>query len=434
MVAINRKLQLKSPQLRTELLLALLMFTLPFGLQWLTNSVILIWCVNLLASAPLQNWSMALRNKLVWATVIFFLWHLLSLFWTNDLNSGLHFLETKMSFLLGPFFLFTALPMVSKKGVANCTRAYLIGNLAVFLAAIADSAFTAIREGSLYVLSPGGTYRRFAFTYEELSQPFMHPGYLASYFGVAVIIAFFWTFHHTGRQRKTYALAGLILFLAMILVQGRINLIAIIITLSGCAFMILFRGSNPKILWTLTIPLILLSGFLLLAPNDLRERYLQPPDFNYDISGQDFNSATYRLAEWTCAVEAIKERPLLGAGAGDKQEALFEAYRKNEFWQGLEKRYNAHNQYLETAITSGIIGLGLLIFVFVVWAHDAWRRKNHMFLALLAFLAICMVTESMLERAWGVLLFNIIFPLLLYSDFSRLPIQTKKQKEEKAEK
>jgi len=137
------------------------------------------------------------------------------------------------------------------------------------------------------------------------------------------------------------------------------------------------------------------------------------PDFSYDISGNTFNSATYRLAEWSCAMDVIKEHPLAGTGLGDNREALLKSYENRGFWSGLEMRFNAHNQYIETTLSTGLIGLIFLLLLLGAYAQLAFKNKDWLSLSALVFFAMCLLTESMFERAWAVLLFAIYFPLML---------------------
>ena len=94
-------------------------------------------------------------------------------------------------------------------------------------------------------------------------------------------------------------------------------------------------------------------------------------------------------------------------------QALQQAYKNRGFWAGLEHGYNAHNQYIETTISTGYIGLFLLLFMIFYFGKTALANKDYLTLSCLAFFAISMLTESMFERANAVLLFTSFFPLML---------------------
>ncbi len=83
---------------------------------------------------------------------------------------------------------------------------------------------------------------------------------------------------------------------------------------------------------------------------------------------QDPQSASsLRLDAWTWSIELIKENPLLGVGVGNwKVDILKHENQKNA---GFIYLYKAHNDFLETASETGIIGglLFILIFALTVW-------------------------------------------------------------------
>lgn len=83
---------------------------------------------------------------------------------------------------------------------------------------------------------------------------------------------------------------------------------------------------------------------------------------------QDPQSASrLRLDAWTWSIELIKENPILGVGVGNwKVDILKHENQKNA---GFIYLYKAHNDFLETAAETGIIGglLFILIFALTVW-------------------------------------------------------------------
>ena len=159
----------------------------------------------------------------------------------------------------------------------------------------------------------------------------------------------------------------------------------------------------------------------------MSSRYLQLPDFEYDISADAsaFNSATYRLAEWKGAFTVISEHRFFGTGVGDNRDGLIDAYEKLGFYVGVERRYNAHNQYLETWIASGLVGLLLLLTLFGYWIYRLVRYGDFSSLFALLFFMLCMLTESMLERAWAVIFLALYFPVILFSNERALDVKKK---------
>ncbi|MDR9442079.1 MAG: O-antigen ligase family protein [Schleiferiaceae bacterium] len=397
-------------------LYGLTLMALPLGQGRLSSALLLLLLFVGLFRRQKSEWRYALRQPLVWVSAAFYLCHLASLLYTADLTQAGRELETKVSFLLGPVLLLAYGQNLKLGQLWRLRLAYVLGNVAVLLAALCYAAYRALGAENWFYVREGGTYQRYFFHYETFSEPFMHPGYLATYVGLAVLILLYGLYR--GRwQRPGWAWAGLALMsLGLLLLQGRMNLLALMLVL-GVAGVAWVRHSG-RLRWLVYAGLLagLVGwGFYTWAPDSLLKRYLALPNFEYQIDGNQFNSATYRLAEWRCASEALKEAPWLGYGVGDSQQALEGAYRELHFWKGLEGHFNAHNQYLETWLAVGLPGVLLLLLLLALYLRRFAQEGRWDMVAALVFLALCMLTESMLERAWAVVLFNVLFPLLAAS-------------------
>ena len=275
-----------------------------------------------------------------------------------------------------------------------------------------------MQEGAWFYLNEAGSKVLF-FTYNELANPFMHPGYFSTFVGFAILISLDKFIHVKGKNRLIQAAIFIFLFVMMILLQGRMNILALfsVFGLGG----IFYAVKNKMYKW-LAIPattVIVLALVLIFGSNKSENRFLQMPDFSYDITGDEFNSATYRLAEWTCAADVISENIWFGTGVGDNRKALWDAYEVRGFKKGLEYKFIAHNQYLETMIATGVVGLAYLLFMLFAYGRLAFKSQDYVTLAALAFLAFCMLTESMFERAWAISLFAVFFPFMAISQLSK---------------
>ncbi len=88
---------------------------------------------------------------------------------------------------------------------------------------------------------------------------------------------------------------------------------------------------------------------------------------------------TNRSHIWSVTLDAIKERPVFGAGIG----AFNAAYAQHDTFNGTERVEQAHNDYLQILADAGIIGLIIgLFFVFQLFktgkasvnTHNLFRR------------------------------------------------------------
>lgn len=119
--------------------------------------------------------------------------------------------------------------------------------------------------------------------------------------------------------------------------------------------------------------------------------------------GTPLNGVALRRALWVCSLDVIKNNPTLGVGTGDGQDELQAAYESRQFVLASRyNRFNAHNQYLQTLINFGVVGL-------VVWLLSlGWLfmtfKSNRLLISILGVLLFAMLTESMLETNKGCLL------------------------------
>ncbi len=389
----------------------LVLFCLPLGNKLVSNLAMFLLVLNCLFFLKRDHWKMAFRSPLFWAPAAFFALHVLSLIYTQNIEQGLRGLETKLSFLLAPLLIVASRPWFTSSARFRLLIAFSAGVLAACLWALGNAAWLAWQEGAWFYDLEDGLGRRYYFVYTHLAKPIMHPGYFSTYLGFALFcVLALWQYFKV----KWPLLAAMVFFFCMmLLLQGRINLMAFFLTLGMAALGLAIK--RRAFIWLIIplVPIALLAGVLTFTSSDFSSRYFQWPNLDYDISGNEFNSATYRLAEWRCAAQVIAEQPLLGTGFGDQKDALLKAYQDHQFWAGLKHRYNAHNQYLETTMALGFTGLLFLLILLGLYLKIAWQQKNYLVVLCLVFFSLCMLTESMWVRAWAVLLFNAFIPLFL---------------------
>jgi len=394
---------------RTILLFAIVLFSLPFGSK-ITNHLLGVILIHSVIFAGGKELLHVFKSKFFWAFASFFLLYALSLNWTSNMGHGMSQLETKFGFFVLPLLVFWNKASIQiKENRTFLLQSFVMGNMVCLIAALMIASRNALLLDSWYYLNHNGVEIPL-FTYVKFSEPFMHPGYLATHFGLAILILLFSMIHRGFRIGKILSIT--ILLIGMLLLQGRINLIALIAVIGILSIHKSIQLNKKKWLVLPAIPVFFFFLLLAFGSEKIKERYLQFPDFSYDISGTDFNSATYRLAEWSCALDVIKVNPILGTGIGDNNTELWEQYQRRGFHVGFERKFNAHNQYLETNLSIGLVGLIVLLILLGTLFIRGIENKNELLIYSLLFFSFCLVTESMFERAWANILFALIFPIL----------------------
>ena len=277
--------------------------------------------------------------------------------------------------------------------------------------------YVAALLASLYVtgigvsrtLAEGRLYAYFAshyLYYTELAERLMHPAYFSALMAVALMGGgYLREKGHFGSRWYWLAQGWLLLFL--LLLSARMVLIALLISGILLALYLGWQRGNKRLVWgaVLGAPLFALAVFWIL-PERLQSRFTELGRFSYDIKAKEldqFSGLTVRLAEWEGVFAALEGHWLLGHGTGAGQPALREGYEKIGFQVGLDYDYNAHNQYLETWLHNGLIGLLLLLGVFAFAFRTAWQQQNWLALWFVVFMMLCLLSESMLLRHRGIL-------------------------------
>jgi O-antigen ligase len=141
-----------------------------------------------------------------------------------------------------------------------------------------------------------------------------------------------------------------------------------------------------------------------------------------------FNGASIRLLQWKYANEIMREHKawVLGVTAGDSQDLLNDKYRQANLFMGVPHTrqrgftdYNFHNQYIETTVRSGLLGLAILLYccwLMIVLVEK--RRTAETAFTVLTLLSIS-TTQSFLTLQHGVFAFAFMPLLLMYSPRGR---------------
>ena len=113
-------------------------------------------------------------------------------------------------------------------------------------------------------------------------------------------------------------------------------------------------------------------------------------------------------------------------GNGDIKSELKVEFEKIGLREALDKDLNVHNQYLETAVGQGLVGLAVLLFWLIYPFVLAYKRKDYVFMGFLIIVAVNFMFESMLNRFAGV-----VFIAFFYNFFLSAYIKPKEKDQEK---
>jgi O-antigen ligase len=133
--------------------------------------------------------------------------------------------------------------------------------------------------------------------------------------------------------------------------------------------------------------------------------------------GRSWDGLYLRLAIWNCASDVIRQNFWVGVGSGDVQTELQKSYENRKFYFASRyNRYNAHNQFIEQWVMTGIAGFLILVASLLIPLFQNLRSGTLFYsVFLLIFIFYC-CTESMLEITKGVVWFSFFNSIFAFSE------------------
>ena len=366
-----------------------------FGL-WM--SVLFSWAslIALVAQIVVERraYNIALRAPLRWglfAMIAYWLMLLASVLYSADLSAATKVLNLKCTLLFFPLAaLLTNTSWLTTKHLRALGYAMVLGLLGLFL------YDCGIAVGKMANGATLASVTRIEFDAR-------HHTYTAAYLAIALLFIYhelYTRWKELPRWWRTLLLVTSALFILFtIIVNSRAGMLVLYAIEAFC--ILHFAVTRRRWGWAALLA-VLLAGYTLGMEKALpghQERVAQTvSDVTSDV----------RLKIYKNDLDVSMGSPVVGYGAGDYIQHLDDNYAS----KGMNYHYNAHNQYLETMLSIGVIGLALFL-VWLLWPLlIAWlglRRGNvsapvFWFVFMATFcVAFNFLFESMLERQMGLL-------------------------------
>jgi len=392
--------------------------SLPFGIKPTTYAIVLLTVAWLLQNNFRDLYEGLMKSKLLWLFCLPYVLMVLSLSYTQDFKLGLWELEKGVSLLLFPLIFFSAkkMPVTS---VHFILRAFILSNI----------CFGCICLGY-------ATYKYYSesvnlFFYFDLVNLFnSHPTYYSMYILFSLAALFYLNKDKAEKpswDNRKFIIAAIVLLFFVLIFLLSVRFIFIIFTLGVVTviFVYILRTKNVMLGLFLLFGFLVMVYFSLRNNATLRERLLQFKDnYTYELSEstmEGYNGLTTRLAQWESSLSIIKQSPLLGVGPGDVQDELQEVYKKNFLKYSYRDKLNAHNQYFQTCLGLGLVGLSALLAGIFIPGIMAWKQVNVVCISFLVIFALCCITESMLYVQKGIVFYGFFNSLLTFHLLQREP-------------
>jgi len=380
---------------------------LPFQPQEVQVNSILIIALSLLSVLSIRARDLSefrIRSQFLWMPLLWIAL-VLSLLWSGDVDRGLNSVFKSLPLLLLPF-VFSLQAKNSAKikvwkqvFVASCLLASVIG----------------LSSGLLKFAESGLSYH---FSYQYVCA-FLPPAYTSLYIALALAILIDQLRQNTSSSWWVHlSIWFFMIHLAVIFSRSGIVLLLLLI---GWNLMVLLRNKLKRQL-TLFLVLMGLGIAGLMTNTKVQDRIsgvVKIAQGQYEYEGTS-SSLGARMWIWNAARELVLDRPWLGYGAGGEKDALLGKFVEKELSFGIERGYNAHNQFIQYVLAIGL--LGLLYFLFLFWRSIRFslNHKNVFGAMSMLFIALAFFTESMLERQAGIFLFAFFYSLIeLQNSFAK---------------
>lgn len=351
-------------------------------------------------------------SKYFFYNSLIFIFYLISILYSDDKVYAFTRIQTSLSLILFPLFFLAITNMeISKKGILKMEKIFFF----TFYLASLLLCFTI----AAYIYHLGYFSNLVSYDYcmayirdQMWFGLYEHPIYISLLLSFSILFSFRLLSRTSSKYCKAlFILANIILFGFLVFFSRKGVLIGFLVSIS---YLLLKTFSVSKIKLSAVVIVVFVTSFLLLPKSLERveevfnlETYYNPID--------EKNSTSIRIAVYKCAVINIAKTGFFGYGIGDVKNILNDCYKPTSSIL-LKTNLNTHNQFLNSLLVNGFFGLFILFFVFYQNIFFSINNKDYLFTSILILYFIVMLTENILDRQNGVILFSLLVNYFIFKN------------------
>ena len=403
-----------------------------------------------------QKFLILKANNYALGLILIYFLYAISLFWSDNFLAAASDIFLKSPLLIFPLVILSRKESLSTNKINQILLSFALSSVLINLYCLFDAYFSFIK-----------TYQLSNFYYYKLPVN-MHTAYQSMFTSFSIVI-----FAYLRIKEKfmpdwlTYSLVSFQIILILLL-SSRMQILIMMVLVPS--YFILYYYNKNKVLLGILYTLLIFSFAKLImnVPSSLNFRYQQTVSQINSI-GIDNDNSDPRKFIWDASLEIIKDNWLIGAGVGDATPLLVERYlvllldnptseylvdstivqiekrdktvqhlkeialsnettynqelvdhakmilkRKNERYNLFaERKYNFHNQFLQTFGEIGLFGILVLLYLLASPFINAIIRLDYLKVIFLFIICCSLLTESMLERQAGVSFIVFFYTLLV---------------------
>ncbi len=327
--------------------------------------------------------------------IAFYLLNITTLLWTDNISAGIFSLEVKLSFLVIPLIL----------GFQKPDSDFNLNHIIKYFSIASIISPTLLFGRAFYMYFSGNPFP----IYSPFS-PELHVTYLATYSTINLIFNYLILKNHPNLNTKILAYFSILITIPTIWVsQSKAGMIIYLIIVA----IIVFKEMVNFNKWMGIISIsVLVIGSVLFINTNPRFKAMFEAVRNYEkyLDGKQTTteSTAARIMTWDASLKIIKENFWIGVGNGDTKQELLKKYDSLGYQGPARLQLNAHNQYLETLLYTGVFGLLFLMGIFIL--PVIFLKQNTTFFWMFAVVyGFHFLFESMLNTQAGVIFFVFVY-------------------------
>ncbi|MGZ8550666.1 MAG: O-antigen ligase family protein [Chitinophagaceae bacterium] len=424
----------KIPGSYTYILYLVFFTSLVFSLRAVTSvSIVAIILIAIMTNKPaLPSFSRKnMRNIFLAGCTLLFLLQVLALLYTDNMQQGWTQVRVKAGLVVTPLAILCSTYI--NKGIRNRLLSHYSLVLAVAAFYCLFISFLHYRE----------TNDSSFFFYHPLASPLKQH---AIYFSLLIVTGLIFLIESLFKKELFFNRVfhiSFVIYLSVFLFLLSSKLIIsfyIFYVLYYLTQFLLKHKTNRLSIAAAVVLSISFISLIFVSSNPIRARFYDILKGDIKVVAQDkfhqgdyFNGLQFRLLQWRFVPEILTENKgwWLGVSPGDAQDLLNKKFiSKNMYTGDLSKGtrgylvYNTHNQFLETLLQNGIIGLVVLLATCFSLVWMAVQKKDRMLNFIILLLIAWLFTESAFETQYGIIIFSF-FPLFISAGNTEKPTPSK---------
>ncbi|AXP80581.1 O-Antigen ligase [Mariniflexile rhizosphaerae] len=333
--------------------------------------------------------------------------------YTEDISYGIKRLETGASLIIYPLFF----SLLSKEMLKiqldrygkNIFTVFVVGTLVFSYSIFIYFAITENR-GLTYLIQHYNTLID-----QSINSKYqIHSIYLALQVGISIIFSVFILFKYKNKFDLIFAILCVLLSVFLLIVMNKRMAIIAVVFVGIIMLFVNIKKLKNKFLFLFFggIFLLLISLGVVLFPRYKGYNGFKEFSNIENTINDSTTSIGKRVLIYKKAYNLVIKEPILGFGTGDANGILSKTVINNN------ENINSHNQFLSYLILTGLLGFQLFLCYMFCLFKETIASRDFLFLGILLFFVLNMLSENILEREAGVICFAFICNLFLRKNFN----------------